>query len=99
MQNGGAEENLVYLDDEPSRFGNGTWAGAGTIDTALPEAGVAPEPAAPPGGVLQDVLTAGAGRATRPVPRGTVEAVVLRTVVELPEEVVTFFPDPLWVPV
>ena len=53
-------------------MGNGTFCGAGTMDTALPDAGVAPGPLGPEAGVLQEVLTAGAARVTSPVPSGTV---------------------------
>ncbi len=64
----------------PFRFGKGTWAGAGTIDTAFPEAGAAPDPVGPEAGVLHAALTAGAARATRPGPTVAESAVAASVV-------------------
>jgi hypothetical protein len=86
---------LVYRGDVPSSLGKGTWAGAGTIDTACPEAGAAPAPVAPPAGVLQAALIGGAAWATRPgaAPGAGMAPVVVgdvAAVVGVVDDVVTF---------
>jgi hypothetical protein len=65
----------------------------------LPDAAVAPEPAAPPAGWSHAGLTDGADLATSPVPNGSVVEGAPPVFAVVGDDVVTFFLELPWVPV